>query len=123
MKFIVYGKIQLQSLAKTNKIKEQIKAGASEAVDGQWPKYTGPISLIIKEYRSIPESWPHRRQSAAINGAIRPITSPSLRRLVSLCEDVLHNYIFRDNSQVVSYDGSGKFYAAIPRLEVEITRL
>ena len=63
----------------------------------------------------------HARTAAALRGEILPTTRPDLSNYVKLPEDVFNLVVWRDDSQVVSYDGCGKFYSERPRIEVEVT--
>lgn len=83
----------------------------------------GPVNMAVKIFRGIPKSWSHKKQAAAVAGTIRPISKPDLSNYTKLLEDAINTVILRDDSQVVSFDGSGKWYAAIPRAEIIITEL
>lgn len=81
----------------------------------------GPISLTVKIYRSIPKSFSKKKTEAAKRGDIRPITKPDLDNVIKGIKDALKSVIWRDDSQVVDFGKSGKWYSDVPRVEIEIT--
>lgn len=138
LRFIIHGKAQPQERPgldtrglfprffdrdKTAVYKQQIKIAAFEALNRQWPKWPGPLNLSVREYRAIPSSWSQKKRTAALKGELRPTTKCDLKNLIWLVEDSLNKLAFVDDSQIVSYEGSGKFYSTIPCLEVIVTRL
>jgi len=84
---------------------------------------SGPINLAIKVYRTIPKSYSKAKRASALAGEMRPTTKPDLKNIISGIEDALEQVIFENDSQVVSYDGSGKWYCNRPRVEIEVTEV
>lgn len=138
LRFTIYGKAQPQERPGVNargrfvkffdrphtaEYKHRVQSAAFEALHRQWPRWTGPFNMAVIEYREIPTTWSLKKRTAALAGTIRPITRPDIKNFIWLVEDALNKLVFLDDSQVVSYDGSGKHYDEIPRLEVVITRL
>jgi Holliday junction resolvase RusA-like endonuclease len=78
----------------------------------------GPLSLTVKVYRSIPKSFSKKKTEAAKRGEIRPITKPDLDNVLKGVKDSLKSVIWRDDSQVVDFDGCGKWYSDVPRVEI-----
>lgn len=139
IKFIVHGKAQAQQRAgeyigkdgrihhydqnESRSARSDVKQAAFVAVKGKWPRYDCPVNLAVKEYRTPPRSWSEKKTAAAIQGTIRPASRPDLKNIIWLVEDCLNGLMWHDDSRIVSFDGSGKFYGNAPRVEVEITPL
>ena len=81
---------------------------------------TGPLELVVKVYRPVPKSFSQKKQAAALAGEIRPTTRPDLRNYIGGVEDALTKVIWQDDSQIVSYGDTGKWYGDPPRVEVEV---
>lgn len=84
---------------------------------------TRPLNFCLKIYRSIPSSKGPAFVLAAENGLIRPTSRPDLSNYLKGAEDALLGIIYRDDSQIVSYDGSGQWYSRTPGTLVTITEL
>lgn len=80
----------------------------------------GALSLTVKVYREIPKSFSQKKRAQALAGELRPVTKPDLKNIIAGVEDSLKSIIWRDDSQVVDFGDSGKWYAEVPRVEVEI---
>lgn len=76
------------------------------------------ISLTVKVYRSIPKSFSKKKTAAAMSGSIRPVTKPDLDNVIKGVKDSLKTVIWCDDSQVVDFGDSGKWYSDVPRVEV-----
>lgn len=81
------------------------------------------VNMEVKIFLRIPASWSKKKQQAAAEGIIRPTSRPDLKNYIAGIEDALNAIIYRDDSQVVSYEGSGKWYSFNPRVEVVITEI
>lgn len=82
--------------------------------------FGGAIVLTAKIFLPIPKSMPKYKQRAAIAGELRPITKPDLDNIIKAIKDGLRDVIWRNDSQVVSYGDSGKWYSDVPRVEITI---
>jgi len=80
---------------------------------------TGPISLVVLVYRSIPKSFSKKRTVQACEGFIRPITRPDIDNIVKGVKDSLKGVIWKDDSQVITLTAK-KYYSDVPRIEVTI---
>ena len=80
----------------------------------------GPISLTVKVFRSIPKSFGKKKVAQALAGELRPITKPDLKNIITGIEDALKGIIWKDDSQVVDFGKSSKWYSENPRVEVVI---
>lgn len=81
------------------------------------------VNMSVKIYRGVPKSWSGKKTTAALAGTIRPTGRPDLDNYIKLVSDAINAVILRDDSQVVSLDGSGKWYSETPRVEVIITEI
>ena len=79
-----------------------------------------PVSLTVKVYRPIPGSWSKVKQAKAENGALLPTSKPDLSNYIKGVEDAIEGIILKNDSQVVNYGESGKWYSQNPRIEVTI---
>lgn len=112
------GKIVMYDPSKSKDYKEYVALIASQ----HRPKelLTCPISLTVKIYRPIPASWSKIKQEKAHNGVLRPTSKPDLSNYIKGIEDALEGVLLKNDSQVVDYGDSGKWYSHNPRAEVEI---
>lgn len=80
------------------------------------------VSLTVKVYRPIPKlSKVKHRQ--AIEGVLRPKSKPDLSNYIKGVEDAIEGVLLKNDSQVVDYGDSGKWYSDNPRIEITIKEL
>lgn len=79
----------------------------------------GALQLRVVTYRSIPKSFSKKKTELALNGNLRPVTKPDIDNIVKGIKDSLKGVIWKDDSQVVSLEGS-KWYSDNPRVEIII---
>lgn len=78
----------------------------------------GPLAVTVHAYLPIPPSWSAIKRRWALDGTIRPRTKPDTDNILKTI-DALNKIVWRDDAQVV--DGHvHKFYAAEPRLRIEV---
>ena len=83
---------------------------------------SGPLSLLVTEYRAIPASWAKWKRQAANEGDISPMTKPDWDNIGKAISDALNGLIWKDDAQVI--DGHvRKFYDTEPRVEIEVRKL
>ena len=80
---------------------------------------TGPVSLNLRIYRSIPKSMSKKNRLLAEEGKLLPVTKPDMDNIIKSVFDALNDVIWHDDSQVVELICS-KGYSNTPRIEVEI---
>lgn len=81
----------------------------------------GAVALGVKAYFRIAKSWPKKRKAAALSGELRPTKKPDLDNILKHLKDSANGVLWVDDAQVVEYlPGTGKYYAAEPRLEIEV---
>ena len=132
IKFTVYGEPVAQGRPRFARMGNTVKtydpeksANYKEIVRAEALKFrpekplTGPISLVVLVYRSIPKSFPKKRTIQAQEGYIRPITRPDIDNIVKGVKDSLKGVIWKDDSQVVTLTAK-KYYSDVPRIEVVI---
>jgi Holliday junction resolvase RusA-like endonuclease len=85
-------------------------------------KLAGPLQLRVTAYMTVPKSKPRKWREGAIAGEIRPTTKPDLDNLIKQVKDCLTQMgVWEDDKLVVGYlPGTGKFYSAQPRWEIEV---
>ena len=118
---VVNDKVIVYDPKKSRDYKREIKAEAVK-VKPKVP-WEGPVSLTVKVYKSIPKSFSRKKRELALAGALRPTTKPDLKNVISGIEDALKGIIWRDDSQVVDFGDSGKWYSENPRVEVTLKRV
>lgn len=85
----------------------------------------GPLLLGVKAFLPIPASKPKKWKAQARDGVARPTRKPDLDNLIKHVTDCLSMLRFWDDDrQVVGYlPHTGKYYADVPRWELEIVEL
>ena len=103
--------------AKTASYEAALKYAAYQAM-GDRPPLEGPLFVHIVVKKSIPQSWPKKRQEAARAGMERPSTKPdfdNFSKMVDACNLVA----WIDDGQIV--DGLvQKFYSDKPGMWIRI---
>lgn len=133
IKFTVYGEPVAQGRAKaaivagratvydpkpSRDYKRDIKAVAQNHVPDKL--LTGPLVLELKVFRPIPKSFSKAKRVLALSGDLLPTTKPDLKNYVAGVEDALEKMIYDNDSQIVSYGDTGKYYGDPPRIEVSV---
>ena len=81
---------------------------------------TGPLVLEVKVFCPIPKSFNRKKRELALSGQLRPTSRPDLKNYIAGIEDALEGVIYRNDSQIVSYANTGKWYGDPPRCEIKI---
>jgi Holliday junction resolvase RusA-like endonuclease len=97
---------------------DEARIRARVALAGAAP-IAGAITLSVRAFLPIPESWPTRRRRQAAEGLIVPTSRPDADNFAKAIADALNRVAYRDDAQVVDLV-SRKRYAAEPRLEVVV---
>ncbi len=82
------------------------------------PPMKEALRLTVKIYRPMPKNFSKKKQAAAEDGDIRPMTKPDLDNYIKGVKDALNGIVWADDSQVVEYGPSGKWYSDQPRVEI-----
>lgn len=88
-------------------------------------RFDGPLLLGVRAYLPFPKSKPKKWLEGAKAGLIRPTVKPDLDNLIKQIKDCLTQMgVWEDDKNVVEYlPGTGKFYSAEPRWEIEVRAL
>lgn len=131
--FVVYGEPKAQGRARSALVKGRIvnydpkpsrdfKRDIKAVAQGYVPDelLTGALVAEIKVFRPIPKSFSKKKRVLALSGELRPTSKPDLKNYIAGVEDALENMLFANDSQIVSYGDSGKWYSNQPRVEISI---
>lgn len=103
----------------TRNFKSLLKGMAAMAmIQKGYPKLSGPILYRVAFYRSIPKSWPKKKQKAA-HELIEPVvTTPDTDNYVKSLSDSLNDIVWEDDRTVVGFSAI-KAYSEQPRIVIE----
>jgi len=104
---------------RTARYENLVRLAAQQAMAGQQPTEVA-ISLTVRAFLPIPQSWSLKKQRAAALGEIMPAKKPDLDNLLKAIKDGANGVTWRDDAQVVDVCGSKRY--GTPRVEVEIRR-
>lgn len=117
---------------KTRSYEDNLKAAGIEAMAGR-AHLDEAISVVIRAYMPVPESWSRKKREAALEGDIMPTTKPDIDNIIKLIDGLNHHpprfkgdkekrpIIWRDDSQIVAKQAI-KLYSDNPRLEIAVFR-
>jgi len=118
---IINNRVIVYDPARSREFKKLIKEVAQ--------KYAGnkliqePVSLSVKAFISIPMSFSKKKREKALTGKLRPTTRPDLKNIIAGVEDALKGVIYKDDSQIIDFGDSGKWYGDPPRVEISIRKV
>ena len=115
---IVNDKVIVYDPAKSRDFKRLVKYVAQPHIPESL--IASAITLTVKAYVSIPKSFSKKKRELALSGELRPVTKPDLKNIIAGVEDALEKVLYENDSQVVEYGASGKWYGDPPRVEVEL---
>lgn len=118
---VVNGRAMAYDPKPSREFKADVKAAAQACVPDSL--LTEALVCEIKVYRPMPASMSKTRRRLALAGLLRPTTKPDLKNYIAGVEDALEGVIYANDSQIVGYGDSGKWYSDRPRIEVTITEL
>lgn len=85
---------------KTRNFEAALKYAAEQAM-GDRPPLDGPLAIEIDVKLPIAQSWPKKRQAAALSGELRPTKKPDFDNYAKTV-DALNMVVWLDDGQVVS---------------------
>lgn len=116
---IIAGHAHVYDPGKSRDYKRQVRYAAQKQL-GDKPPLEGPLRLCVEFYRDIPRSWSKKKQIQANAGVVRPTSKPDLDNYVKAVKDALKGVCWLDDSQVVEYGPTGKYYSDKPRIVVTV---
>jgi Holliday junction resolvase RusA-like endonuclease len=132
IQFIVYGEPTAQGRPRGTVLNGRVKM-YDPAKSADYKKYVGliasqhrpsspiesAVSLTVKVFRPIPKLSKIKHKQA-IDGVLRPISKPDLSNYIKGVEDAIEGILLKNDSQVIDYGDSGKWYGEVPRIEITI---
>ena len=86
------------------------------------PIIENPVALKIRCFYGLAKGDSKKKQAAKLAGAIRPTKKPDIDNCIKIIADALNGLAYVDDTQIVAVVAE-KFFAEIPRVEVEITEV
>ena len=120
--FVRGGHVAHYTPEKTARYENLVKLAAQQAMDGL-PPADGAITLTVRAYFGIPDSWSKKRQAAALAGVEHHTKRPDLDNVVKAIKDGMNGVAWRDDCQVVQLKDCRKTYGETPRVEVIASRV
>lgn len=80
--------------------------------------FLGPVKIEVLALFPIPQSWPTKKKTDALNGLVRPTGKPDLDNLLKTV-DALNGVVWKDDSQVVSALVRKRYWNE-PSLKIEV---
>jgi Holliday junction resolvase RusA-like endonuclease len=106
---------------KTASYESLVKMAGHQAMAGR-DLFTEAVAVTLDVWVPIPASWSQRKQTQAIDGAIRPTTKPDLDNVAKAIFDGLNGIAWKDDVQVVRAVVT-KRYSTTPRVDVSISHV
>lgn len=118
---------------KTRDYESAVKAAGISAMKDR-PALDEPLSVVVRAFLPIPESWSRKKREAALAGDIMPTGVPDIDNLTKAAIDGLGHHpprfkgdrekrpiIWRNDSNIVSMQAI-KTYSDRPRLVIDVWR-
>jgi len=96
---------------RTVRFEDRLSLAAQNAMNGR-PLLEGPLLMSMVVVKSIPKSWPKKRQEAARRGEEKPTVKPDWDNHGKVC-DALNLVVWADDAQIVQGDVT-KIYGDTP---------
>ncbi|MBQ3478187.1 MAG: RusA family crossover junction endodeoxyribonuclease [Clostridia bacterium] len=80
---------------------------------------SAPVRMTIRAYYGLAKADSKRKRQAKLDGVIRPTKKPDIDNCIKAIADSVNGLAYTDDTQIVSVIAE-KYYAEIPRVEVEI---
>ena len=106
---------------KTASYENLVKLEFQRQCSGQYSD-NGQIGMRVMCYYGLAGSDSKCKRQAKLDGAIRPTKKPDCDNVGKIIADSLNGVAYKDDAQIVSMTVE-KYYAEIPRVEVEITEV
>lgn len=115
------GNVVMYDPGKSRDFKKYVKLIASQHRPSELIE--SAVSLTVKVFRPIPNRLNKKDHREAAEGILRPKSKPDLSNYIKGVEDALEGVLLKNDSQVVDYGDSGKWYSDNPRIEITIKEL
>lgn len=115
--FIRAGHVAHYTPDKTARYENLVKLAAQQAM-ADVPPLEGPVSLVVRAFLGIPQSWSLKKQRSAAIGELTPTKRPDLDNIVKAIKDGANGVTWKDDSQVIDVIASKRY--GQPRVEVEV---
>jgi Holliday junction resolvase RusA-like endonuclease len=120
----IHGYPQAIDPAKSRSFKNYVKMESVKIMAGK-PPLTDPLVVSVRVFRSCPKTFSKKKLHEVESGTLRPTTRPDLDNYIKSVVDGMTEVIWKDDSQIVAYHYTGKFYTTTqpPRVEVRVWAL
>lgn len=117
---------------KTRNYENELKAAGIEAMAGR-PHLDEAVSVVIKAYTQVPDSWSAKKRASAIAGDIMPTSAPDYDNVSKMLDGLNYHpprfkgdrekrpIVWKNDSQIVAAQFI-KQYSDQPRLEICVFR-
>jgi Holliday junction resolvase RusA-like endonuclease len=112
------GQVVLRTPEKTVNYESRIALAGHEAMAGA-PLLELACAVKLEIYVQIPASWSKKKQTAALNGEVLPVTKPDIDNIEKAIFDGLNGVVWKDDVQVTDVIKK-KRYADTPRVVVTV---
>ena len=114
--------IQTYTDSKTRDYEGSIKEAYLSANQESFLDPETSLTFKMKVFQPIPKSTSKKKKNEMLAGRIRPSKKPDIDNILKSVFDSLNQVAFYDDTQIIEIQAS-KYYAEIPRIEIEIERL
>lgn len=119
--FIRNGKMAHATPDKTVRYESTVALFGTQAMAGKAP-ITGPVSVELFAFFSIPKSWSERNKVGAAIGSIACSKKPDIDNLTKIVFDGLNGVTWIDDAQIVDCRITKRF-CSTPGIRINITEL
>lgn len=118
--------------AKTRNYENALKAAGIAAMKGR-PALDEALSVVVRAFMPIPQSFSRKKREAALAGDIMPTSAPDIDNLVKMIDGLNYHpprhkgdrekrpIIWRNDAQIISMQAI-KIYSDRPRLVIDVWR-
>jgi len=121
-KLYIHHYIQKETEQYQTRIRQHARRALSSldySIEKFYPVDDRPVGLLVRAFKSIPQSWSKKDKLAALRGEIFPLTKPDHDNYIKIVSDAFNGLIYRDDALVMD-SHQIKRYSDQPRLEIEV---
>lgn len=104
--------------AKTRSYESRISAESTKVMAGRKP-FDQAVDITVMAVVPIPKTWTKKKQRAALDQELLPISTPDLDNYMKAAMDGMNKIVYRDDSLAVIVTGT-KIYGTVPRMEITV---